>query len=446
MPAEAGAPLYMDSKTDYFVLRAEWLRYKSNLYDKNTNLPTLSIVFDDARKMLEEHGAIGLVLIEFGKQKNFEALYGWQMYDEVIRQFAQILEETKNELLNERDFIAILQVRGDEFVLFLNPALDRHWTDPALEVVSERIRSTIRRKLERFSNQRWHSNLNVHTGYASILRDPTTRIERSIQRALARAREVTGQEVENEMIRQHVALQKIISQNAILILFQPIVYLDDLQILGYEALSRGPEDSGFKGTELLFSFAESTNMLLELERLCRKNALRAAQSLNIQHKLFLNSSAKALQDEDFTADQLAEYVSELGLQQNEIVLEITERVAIQEWQSFKKILGKFRNHGFQIAIDDMGAGYSSLQAIAELEPDYLKFDISLVRNIQENLIKKGLLETLVSLSEKIRASVIAEGIEDREEFKVLRSLGVQLGQGYYFASPSIQLPQITPGI
>jgi EAL domain-containing protein (putative c-di-GMP-specific phosphodiesterase class I)/GGDEF domain-containing protein len=432
-----------DSKTDYFVLRAEWLRFKSNLYDKNTNLPTISIVFDDARKMVEEHGSVGLLLIDFGKQKNFETSYGWQLYDEVLREAAQILEETKTELLNEKDIVSISHVRGDEFILFLNPPMDRAWTDSSLEVLSEKMRNSIRRKLERFSGQRWHSNLNVHTGYSSILRDPTTRIERLIQRGIARAREVSGQEVEHEMMRQHIALQRIISQNSILVLFQPIVYLNNLSILGYEALSRGPEDSGFQGTEVLFTFAESTNMLLELERLCRKNALRAAQSLNICNKLFLNSSAKALQDKNFTPDQLAEYVSELGLKQEGIVLEITERVAIQEWESFRKTLRQFRNHGFQIAIDDMGAGYSSLQAIAELEPDYLKFDISLVRNIQENLIKKGLLETLVSLSSKINASVIAEGIEDREEYDALRSLGVQLGQGYLFASPSVQLPEIT---
>jgi len=435
-----------ESKTDYFILRAEWLRYKSNLYDKNTSLPTLPIVFDDARKMVEEHGAIGLLLIDFGKQKNFESTYGWQMYDEVLRDMAQILEESKNELLHQRDLIAISHIRGDEFILFLHPPLDRQWSESALEVVSEKMRNSIRRKLERFSNHRWHSSLTVHTGYASILRDPTTRIERSIQRALKKAREVSGQEVENEMIRQHIALQKIISQNSILILFQPIVYLDDLNVLGYEALSRGPEDSGFEGTEILFTFAESTNMLLELERLCRKNALRAAQALNISHKLFLNSSAKALQDKDFSADQLAEYVSELGLRQDGIVLEITERVAIQEWDTFRKVLRQLRNHGFQIAIDDMGAGYSSLQAIAELEPDYLKFDISLVRNIHENLIKKGLLETLVGLSSKIKASIIAEGVEDKEEYEALRSLGVQLGQGYYFGSPSIQLPPVTAAL
>jgi EAL domain-containing protein (putative c-di-GMP-specific phosphodiesterase class I) len=432
-----------DPKTDYFLLRAEWLKYKSNLFDKNTGLPTLPIVFDDARKILEEHGGMGLLLVDMGKQKSFETTYGWQVYDEIIREMAKILEESKNEVLHEKDFIAISHTRGDEFIIFLNPPSGKPWNDTSLEVVSEKIRNLIRRKMERFSHQRWHSNLTFHTGHAFIQRDPTTRIERLIQRAIARAREVSGQEIENEMIRHHIALQRIISQNAIIVLFQPIVFLENLEVHGYEALSRGPEDSGFEGTELLFSFAESTNMLFELERLCRKNALRTAQAMHLNRNLFLNSSAKALQDQNFTPAQLSEYVSELGLQQDRIVLEITERVAIQEWQSFKKVLKQFRNYGFKIAIDDTGAGYSSLQAIAELEPDYLKFDISLVRNIHENLIKMGLLETLVSLSTKINAFMIAEGIEDKEEYQTLRSLGVQLGQGYYFASPSLDLAEVT---
>lgn len=432
-----------DPKADYFVLRAEWLKYKSNLFDKNTNLPTLPIVVDDARKMVEEHGAIGLLLIDLGKQKNFENTYGWQLYDEVIKEFAQILEDCRTEILNEKDLIALAQIRGDEFILFLHPPPERSWSETDLEILNEKVRNLIKKKMDRFAGQRWLSNLAFHTGYASILRDPSSRIERLIQRAIVRAKEVSGQEVENEMIRHHIALQRIISQNAILTYFQPIVFLKDLDILGYEALSRGPSDSGFDGTELLFTFAESTNMLLELERLCRKNALRTARSLHLDRNLFLNSSAKALQDADFTPQHLSQYVAELGMSPERVVLEITERVAIQEWDSFKKVLRQFRDFGFKVAIDDMGAGYSSLQAIAELQPDYLKFDISLVRNIHESLIKIGLLETLVSLSSKIHASVIAEGIEEREEYETLRSLGVQLGQGYYFASPAPEFPRIS---
>ena len=431
-----------DPKADYFVLRAEWLKFKSNLYDKNTNLPTLSIIVDDARKMMEEHGTIGLLLVDLGKQKNFENTYGWQVYDDIIREFGQILEESKGEVLSEKDIVAVSHIRGDEFLIFLSPPPGRAWNDNALEIVNEKLRNAIRRKMERFNGQRWHSNLTFHTGYGAISRDPTIRIERLIQRAIAKARDVSGQEIENEMIRYHIALQRIISNNAIVTYFQPIVYLQDLDVLGYEALSRGPEDSGFEGTELLFTFAESTNMLLDLERLCRKNALRAAQSHQLDRNLFLNSSAKALQDTNLTPAQLSEFVKELGLKQERIVLEITERLAIQEWESFKKILRDFRKHGFKIAIDDMGAGYSSLQAIAELEPDFLKFDISLVRNIHENLIKIGLLETLVALSNKINAKVIAEGIEERDEYRALRNLGVDLGQGYYFAVPSPDFPAV----
>lgn len=434
-----------DPKADYFVLRAEWLKYKTNLFDKNTSLPTLPIVVDDARKLIEEYGNIGLILIDLGKQKNFETTYGWQLYDQIIKQFAEILIESRQELLQERDIISVSHVRGDEFIIFLSPPQGANaWTDADLELLNEKVRNAVRRRMDRFNDQRWHNNLTFHTGYSSVMRDPTVRMERLIQRAIVQARDVSGQEIENEMIRHHVALQRIISQNLIVSVFQPIVYLKNLDVLGYEALSRGPEDSGFEGTELLFTFAETTNMLYDLERLCRKNALRTAQAKQLDRNLFINSSAKALQDSHFTPRQLSDFVGELGLKQDRIVLEITERVAIQEWDSFKKTLRQFRNYGFKIAIDDMGAGYSSLQAIAELEPDFLKFDISLVRNIHENLIKIGLLETLVSLSAKINAQIIAEGIEVEDEYRALLNLGVQLGQGYYFAAPAVDFPPVAP--
>lgn len=427
-----------EPKFDYFVLRAEWLRYKSNLFDKNTNLPTLPIVIDDARKIVEEHGSIGLLLIDIGKQKSFETTYGWQIFDEIIKEFAQVLEETRSELLQSRDFTAISHIRGDSFLVFLNPQAGKIWNESALEILSERMRNSIRKKMDRFSGQRWHANFVFHSGYASVERDPTVRFERSLERAIEKAREMSGQQMENEMIRSYISLQKIISQGSIVTFFQPIVRLQDLDILGYEALTRGPEDSGFQDPELLFSYAENTNLILELERLCRRNALKSAQALHLDRKLFLNSSARAVLDSDFTPDHIAELVSELGLDQRNVVLEITERIAIQEWDTFKKVLRQFRNHGFKIAVDDIGAGYSSLQAIAELEPDFLKFDVSLVRNINESLIKRGLLETLVALSHKIRAQLIAEGVETKQEFQTLRSLGVALGQGYYFASPALK--------
>ena len=86
-------------RPDYFHLRAEWLKFKSNLYDKNTNLPTLAMILEDARRLTEEHGTIGLFLLDLGKQRNFETTYGWQVYDSIIQQMAEILTETKKEIL-----------------------------------------------------------------------------------------------------------------------------------------------------------------------------------------------------------------------------------------------------------------------------------------------------------------------------------------------------------
>jgi EAL domain-containing protein (putative c-di-GMP-specific phosphodiesterase class I) len=427
-----------DPKFDYFVLRAEWLKYKSNLFDKNTNLPTVPIVVDDARKIVEEHGSIGLMLIDIGRQRSVEMTYGWQVYDEIIKEFSVILEETRGEILQSKDFAAISNIRGDTFLLFLNPPAGKTWNESSLEIISERIRNSLRKKMERFTAMRWYANFVFHTGFATVERDPTIRFERSIERAIDKARERSGQQLENEMIRSYISLQKIITQGSIVTFFQPIVNLHDLDVLGYEALTRGPQESGFDDPEVLFSYAENTNLILELERLCRRNALKSAQALHLDRKLFLNSSARAILDSDFTPDHIAEFVSELGLDKRNIVLEITERIAIQEWDTFKKVLRQFRNHGFKIAVDDIGAGYSSLQAIAELEPDFLKFDVSLVRNINESLIKRGLLETLVALSHKIHAQLIAEGVETKLEFQTLRSLGVPLGQGYYFASPALK--------
>ena len=184
--------------------------------------------------------------MDLGKQRNFETTYGWQVYDSIIQQIAEILQETKEEILQETDIIALSQVRGDEFILLLNPPSKRIWNDKSLELMNQRLETSIRKKMERFKRQRWHSNLSFHTGYSLITRDPTIRIERTIQRAIVHAREVSGQEIENEMIRYHIAFQRMISMNSILTYFQPIVYLDSLEVLGYEALSRVRKIPGLK--------------------------------------------------------------------------------------------------------------------------------------------------------------------------------------------------------
>ncbi|HUG52630.1 MAG TPA: EAL domain-containing protein, partial [Vicinamibacteria bacterium] len=148
--------------------------------------------------------------------------------------------------------------------------------------------------------------------------------------------------------------------------------------------------------------------------------------------LFINASARAVEDPEWAAGGMDEVLKTSGLSPRDVVVEITERVAIVRPDEFHEALRTFKHRGYRVAGDDMGAGYASLQSLAEIEPDFLKFDTSLVHDIDRSSIKQSLLETLRQLADKIKARVIAEGIEREEELQTLKKLGIELGQGFLF--------------
>ncbi len=148
--------------------------------------------------------------------------------------------------------------------------------------------------------------------------------------------------------------------------------------------------------------------------------------------LFLNASARAVEDPEWANGAVDALLAQSGLSPRDAVVEITERLAVTHIDTFGGVLRSFKARGYRVAVDDMGAGYASLQSLASIEPDFLKFDVSLVRDIDKSSIKRGLLESLRSLADKIRARVIAEGIEREEERQTLLGLVVELGQGFLF--------------
>jgi EAL domain-containing protein (putative c-di-GMP-specific phosphodiesterase class I) len=214
--------------------------------------------------------------------------------------------------------------------------------------------------------------------------------------------------------------------------FHPILSLADGKLVGHEALTRPLGDVPFDSVEELFAFAESTDLLIDFERVCRDTAIRSVAGVAPRGLLFLNASAHAMEDPDWRSGKVAEALARSGLTPGEVVVEVTERVAILRHDAFQETLRSFKERGYRVAVDDMGAGYSSLQSLAAIEPDFLKFDVSLVRDIDKSSIKRSLLESLKGLADKIKARVIAEGIERVEERDTLVSLGIELGQGFLF--------------
>ncbi len=238
-------------------------------------------------------------------------------------------------------------------------------------------------------------------------------------------------------------LDDIIKSENIRTVFQPIVSLVDGTILGYEALSRGPEGSPLERPDMLFKVAEANNMIWELEYLCRVKALEKAQKMVPIKMLFLNVDPKVMNDEKFKSGFTKDFILKLGIDPANIIFEITERTCIEDYKIFKKTIDNYIDQGFRIAIDDTGAGYSGLKMLAEVHPHYIKLDMDLIRDIDKKALNQALVKALAEFAISVNMKTIAEGIETIDELNVLIGFGIHYGQGYLLQRPSPGFLEIT---
>jgi EAL domain-containing protein (putative c-di-GMP-specific phosphodiesterase class I) len=184
--------------------------------------------------------------------------------------------------------------------------------------------------------------------------------------------------------------------------------------------------------------AEKAELLFELDHLCRKKALLAAgkkgSGLSREYKLFVNILPFSMRDPHFQGQDLIELLGD-DLAPDQIVFEVTEQHAIENYHLFRDGMKYFQHLRCLIAIDDMGAGYSGLDKIVELQPNYVKLDMNMVRDIHTSFFKKEIVQTFKTMADKIDARLVAEGIEKKEEFEVMRDIGVNFIQGNYLARP-----------
>jgi EAL domain-containing protein (putative c-di-GMP-specific phosphodiesterase class I) len=381
------------------------------------------------RRIVESQGGADVVYLDLGRSGGHETKLGWAAYDGAVREFAGLLAGLPaSGELSPHDVVCLHTVRSDRFLVFMGVGDAGRSTS----VRRERLMAALRARSDGAPQGSVLKGLRISVGHARILNDPVVRAERAIQQAVAEA--VLMSLVEREGIEavRRDELSRMIYHGDVRAVFHPIVRLADGEVIGHEALTRPVGGVSFDSVEEMFAFAESTDLLMDFERLCRRAAITAAGRNPGLGLLFLNASARACEDPEWAAGGVDETLRGSGLRPHDVVVEITERVAITRHDEFQGALRTFKERGYQVAVDDMGAGYASLQSLASIEPDFLKFDTSLVRDIDKSSIKRSLLESLRQLAEKIRARVIAEGIEREEEARTLKELGIELGQGFLF--------------
>ncbi|ROL66823.1 diguanylate phosphodiesterase [Pseudomonas protegens] len=237
------------------------------------------------------------------------------------------------------------------------------------------------------------------------------------------------------------ALSSILAQSGLHSLFQPIISLSQRRILGYEALSRGPSNSPLHSPVALFAVARQAGRLSELEIACRHSACKRFSEQQLPGKLFLNVSPESLLEATHQPGRTLQLLQDFGIPPSQVVIELTEQTPIDDFQLLHNALHHYRDMGFSIALDDLGAGYSSLRLWSELRPDYVKIDRHFIDGIHQDALKREFVGSILQIAKASRAQVIAEGIEMLEELAVLSEMGVDLVQGYLLCRPQEQPPR-----
>jgi EAL domain-containing protein (putative c-di-GMP-specific phosphodiesterase class I) len=326
----------------------------------------------------------------------------------------------------------VSHVADDDFILFTQIPATAELGERRLNSLSQRLESFLRTRIEEVHGEDIAALCGIYVGTGTVFRNPKIRTERLIYRGIREAAQAARGAEEWERTRKISDLKSTLRDGAVFIEYHPIIVTETEEVYGYEALARGLRRE-LRSPEILFEVAEEANLIWELSRLLRKRAVEGImRDLKDGQYLFLNVDPHDFDDPSFRNLDPAE----LGIADpDKIVLEITERTAIKDYPRFQEYLAAFRERGFRFAVDDAGSGYAGLGSIANLAPDYIKLDISLISNIDTNFLKQNLVETMVSFAESQGAKVVAEGVERREEFETIRQLGVHLTQGFLFHRP-----------
>jgi EAL domain-containing protein (putative c-di-GMP-specific phosphodiesterase class I) len=421
------------SSSELVTLRGKWQKERKRLYDPDTGLPTVAALMEDLVAQLKERGSLSILSFSPGSEGRVEEVWGWKAYDDLLVDFVRRLKSFQADGIIPAGTFCLPHVSSDEVLLVIDPEAAARDRIPALEQKAGELDMFIRGYLAERADL--PGRFRSFVGASRVHADPRRRPERLVYSAVRDARDrVTRQTIRAE-IRGAAVLQEIINRRDITPLFQPVLDISTGEMIGMEALSRGPKGSDLESGETLFSLAERTELLGPLERVCRDITLQAVSLHGDGLKLFMNLSPAAASDPEFLGPRFRDSLAAFGIAPESIVLEITERTYVVYESLFRDVLSRFREQNFGIAVDDVGTGYSSLASLADIEPDYLKFDHVFVRDLDRRQIKQDLLEALMSFARKMNTRVIAEGIETREELVALRGLGVEYGQGFLFAPP-----------
>ena len=394
----------------------------------------VSCLLDRIRQVLVEREQLGLLTVTvLGAQTG--AADHWSDYERVLDEISSFLAYFSKNHLRSSDLLLEPVVSGNTYVLLIGPPREAREMDlKDVHLVRERVVRELRHHLAQHLEPEQIERYGAYVGSARIRHAPDADVERIVYRGIEEAQaEAMGQN-RLDARRQAADLTDLLRSQDVSMVYQPLVDLAERRVIGYEALTRLPGGQ-FRSPDLVFKVASDMGVLWNLERLCRKRALETLPQLSDEQRLFLNVEPDSFYDPWLRSSEFLEELADSGLEPSRVVLELTERAAVKDYVSMRKVLREVRKLGYPLALDDVGSGYAGLQTIAEIRPDYLKMDMALIRNLHLDPIRRELIRTIGAFADSTGITLIAEGVETVAELETLAGTGVRCAQGYLFARP-----------
>ena len=389
--------------------------------------------------ILHRDRALSCLMVDLSRLHKVELELGVQHHSEIYDHCAAVLDRLRGAVLDPADLVC-RSGDGDGYFVILAPRPPGVRTD--LEALAQNIERAVEESLAPMVKDVLREQPRITVGSARVLGNSLIRPERLAARMIADAQDNTRNLRERKAHRDRSTLQDIILGEGLSSVYQPIVDLGTGDIFAYEALTRGPRGSSLESPATLFAIADEVDLTVELDRACFRGALRNAKTLEPVHRLFVNLLPMSFYDAAFIEVEVGNLLSAAGLTPANIVFEITERLAIENFASFKRALAAYTAMGFGVAIDDVGTRHSNLETVMSLRPHFIKISDVLVRGIARSTVKREMLRSLRHIAETIDAVMVAEGIEHVEDVVALRDLGLRYGQGYYMARPAPPFVQL----
>ena len=396
--------------------------------------------------LLRNKKTIWVLYLDIIKFQEVEFRYGYTICNQILQEIENELNLTIKQQRNLYLFSHLESRGGDDFVVYFVPGeniqwditeIIERWVLPLEERFNHRLKKLVKEKI------------SLRSGIARCIDEVGRSADYLLYAAVKEAFLLNKAEPDPHFFARRDEISHLIEEpdTYLKAAFQPIIDALNGEVFGFEALARIPGSTCFNNIADLFPFAEKIGQLYPIETLCRRQAITSYPTI-AQNKemLFLNINPQVLIDPEFASGHTKKLLIDKGLSPTDVVLEITERSAIENFSTFRDALDHYRSQGYLIALDDVGAGYSSLQSVAELHPDFLKIDRSLIQGVNADPIKWALLETFVTFSKRIGCRIIAEGVETAEEMRTVVQLGVDYVQGFFVARPTFERKSINPAV